>query len=220
MECIARFGGRLMVAPIPLRAHTAGQADPNQHDQQELSASVGRNLRNLRARSGYSLEHLAQLSGVSRAMLSQIELGRSTPSIKVTFKIARAFGVPFSTLLTDQPKPGTRMLPAARSKILASASGQFSTRALFPHDAQQKTEFYELRLAAGGVEQADAHPEGTIENLVVVSGVVEVTIGSERNRLSPGDALFFQADSPHSYSNLAEHEALLYLVMTYPAHLL
>jgi transcriptional regulator with XRE-family HTH domain len=209
-----------MTTPIPLHAGATTRTDPGEPDRQELSASVGRNLRTLRARSGYSLEQLAQQSGVSRAMLSQIELGRSVPSIKVSFKIARAFGVPFSALLTEQPKPATRVLPAARSKILTSASGQFSTRALFPHDAQQKTEFYELKLAAGAIEQADAHPEGTIENLVVVSGMIEIGIGGERNRLSPGDALFFQADSPHSYSNLAEHEALLYLVMTYPAHLL
>jgi transcriptional regulator with XRE-family HTH domain len=209
-----------MANPIPLHAHKVTRADPDRRDRQELSAAVGRNVRHLRTRGGYSLEHLAQLSGVSRAMLSQIELGRAMPSIKVTFKIARVFGVPFSTLLAEQPKVRTRVLAAARSKILTSASGQFSTRALFPHDARQKTEFYELRLAAGGTEHADAHPEGTIENLIVVSGLVEISTAGERNRLSPGDALFFQADSPHSYSNLAEHEAVLYLVMTYPAHLL
>jgi transcriptional regulator with XRE-family HTH domain len=210
----------MMGNPIPLRAPAVTPTDPDQHDRQELGAAVGRNLRHLRTRGGYSLEHLAQLSGVSRAMLSQIELGRSVPSIKVTFKIARAFGVPFSALLAERQKPATRIMSAANAKVLTSASGEFSTRALFPYDAEHKTEFYELRLAAGGTEHAEAHPAGTIENLILVSGLVEISTKGERNRLSPGDALLFQADSPHSYSNLAEQEALLYLVMTYPPHLL
>jgi transcriptional regulator with XRE-family HTH domain len=208
-----------MANPILLRTRARdtvrGTSDVDHLDKQELGANVGQNLKHLRSRRDYSLEQLAKLSGVSRAMLSQIELGRSVPSINVGFKIARAFGVPFSALLTDREKPKTRILTAAESKILTSASGEFSTRALFPFDAQRKTEFYELRLAPGGTENAEAHAAGTLENLVVVSGLVEISTKGERHRLSPGDAILFQADSPHSYSNLAKQEALLYLVMTY-----
>jgi XRE family transcriptional regulator, regulator of sulfur utilization len=50
----------------------------------------------------------------------------------------------------------------AESKILTSASGEFTTGALFPFDAEQKTQFYELRLAPGGTENAEAHTAGTL----------------------------------------------------------
>ncbi|MDB5396683.1 MAG: transcriptional regulator [Rhodospirillales bacterium] len=208
-----------MANPIPLRSRTreiiSGRSAGDHSDKQGLGTTVAQNLKRLRSRSNLSLEQLAKLSGVSRAMLSQIELGRSVPSINVAFKIARAFGVPFSALLTERQKPKVRVMPAAESKILRSASGEFSTRALFPVDAERKAEFYELRLAPGCTENAEAHAAGTLENLVVASGLIEINIEGETHRLSPGDAVLFQADSPHSYSNSSKTEALLYLVMTY-----
>src|SRR5262245_47190505 len=66
----------------------------------DLAPVVGANLRRLRVQRGLSLEKLAQSSGVSRAMLGQIELGRSAPTINVLWKIARALDVTFSALIT------------------------------------------------------------------------------------------------------------------------
>src|SRR5438552_16590882 len=65
----------------------------------DLAPVVGANLRRLRMRRGLSLEKLAQKSGVSRAMLGQIELGQSAPTINVLWKIARALDVTFATLI-------------------------------------------------------------------------------------------------------------------------
>lgn len=180
-----------------------------------LGPVVGANLRRLRGRRGLSLDSLAKISGVSRAMLSQIEVGRSVPSINVVFKVARAFGLPFSALLANTPAPRAYVMPARTAKTLRSASGEFSTRVLFPFSAERKTEFYELRLLAGGVEHADAHAPGTMENLIVVRGELEITTSSGQYLLPAGDALLFQADEPHQYRNLANEEALIYLVMTY-----
>jgi quercetin dioxygenase-like cupin family protein len=83
-------------------------------------------------------------------------------------------------------------------------------------DRPRTVEFYELRLAPLAVEHADPHPPGTTENLVVNAGALELTVGSERRVLGPGDAVIFEADVPHVYRNPEEgKEALMYLVMTY-----
>ncbi|HLG88800.1 MAG TPA: XRE family transcriptional regulator [Alphaproteobacteria bacterium] len=203
-----------MVEPIPLRREGRRLRRPAQVAE-DLSLVVARNLKRLRARHGHSLEKLAKRSGVSRAMLSQIELGRSVPTINVVFKIAQAFGLPFSALLVASEAGTARILRVSESKILASSSGAFSTRALFPFDSGRKTEFYELRLAAGATEDADAHPAGTRENLVVVQGQLEVEIGGVKSRLGPGDAILFHADQSHTYRNPSDEDALIYLVMTY-----
>jgi len=76
-------------------------------------------------------------------------------------------------------------------------------------------EFYELRLAPRSVEHADAHAPGTAENLIVTEGSVEITVSGERRLLETGDAILFEADSPHSYRNPGSSEAVMYLVMTY-----
>jgi len=196
--------------PSPELTHEEGGGDAA-----DLAPVVGQNLRKLRTRRGLSLERLSQLSGVSRAMLGQIELGQSAPTINVLWKIARALEVTFSALISSQASSGARVLRAADSKLLTSKDRSFSSRALFPFDAPRRVEFYELRLTAGGIEDADAHPPGTSENLVVTQGVVEIEVGGEIHRVETGDSIVFEADLPHAYRNPGKTEAVMYLVMTY-----
>jgi len=180
-----------------------------------LAPIVGANLRRLRVHRGLSLERLAQASGVSRAMLSQVELGRSAPTINVLWRIARALGLPFSALMTAKQGRGARVTRRDAAKVLASHDGTFTSRALFPFDEPRRVEFYELRLAARGVEHADPHAAGTTENLVVSAGRVELEVGGDRTVLEPGDSIFFQADLPHTYSNPGPVPAVMFLVMSY-----
>ena len=184
-------------------------------DEAEIAPAVGANLRRLRSKRGLSLQRLAQRSGVSRAMLSQIELGQSAPTINLLWKIAHALGVTFSALITRGADVGPRVLSAASAKLLTNQHGTFSSRALFPFGEPRRHEFYELRLKVGGEERAEPHAPGTAENLVVTAGAVEISIASTRYRLHTGDAILFTADVPHAYRNLAEVEAVMYLVMTY-----
>ena len=181
----------------------------------DLAPIVGRNLRRLRTQRGLSLERLAKASGVSRAMLGQIELGQSAPTINVIWKIARALGIPFSALISTTAQSGTRLLRAQQSKRLSSHDGSFVSRALFPFDEPRRVEFYELRLAGGAVEVADAHPPGTMENLVVTTGSVRIDRGEEQHLLQQGDAILFEADVAHVYRNTGDVDAVMYLVMTY-----
>jgi transcriptional regulator with XRE-family HTH domain len=202
----ARASTKLGEAPAPLADNPAGD---------NLGVIVGQNIKRLRSRRNLSLDALAKISGVSRAMLGQIETGRSVPTINVVWKIARAFEVPFSTLIASGSTEAIRMMPAAEAKRLTSASGDFSSRALFPFDGERRSEFYELRLKPHGVEEAEAHPLGTTENLVVVQGRLDMEIAGQHRELGPGDAIMFQADLPHIYRNPGADPLLAYLVMGY-----
>ena len=181
----------------------------------DLTGILGKNLRRLRTRRGLSLEQLARESTVSRAMLSQIELGHSTPTISVLWKISTALDVPFSTLISSKGRPGVAVLRSGQSKVLVNRDGRFSSRALFPYDAPRRMEFYELKLAPAGVEEAEPHAPGTTEYLVVSHGSVEIRVQADRLALGQGDSIVFQADVPHSYLNPGASEAVMYLVMTY-----
>ncbi|GMV14134.1 MAG: hypothetical transcriptional regulator [Polyangiaceae bacterium] len=181
----------------------------------DLTPILGVNVRRLRGERGWSLQHLADESGVSRAMLGQIELGQSAPTINVLWKISSALSVPFSALLSQVEDSPVTVLSASRSRTLRSRDGKFASRALFPADRPRHVEFYELRLAPHAAEHAEAHAPGTSENLIVTSGALELTVGSDRRLLHAGDAIFFLADSPHVYRNVSSEEAVLYLVMTY-----
>jgi DNA-binding XRE family transcriptional regulator len=91
----------------------------------DLAPAVGANLRRMRGKRGLSLERLAKASGVSRAMLCQIELSQSAPTINILWKIARALNVPFSALITDQTPSRTKVLTAGSAKVLRSSDGSF-----------------------------------------------------------------------------------------------
>lgn len=200
--------GQVVPFSVPVN-EAEDEADP------DIARVVGANLRRLRLRHGLSLERLGRASGVSRAMLGQIELGRSTPTIAVLWKIARALDVPFSAFTLAQGGGTTTVLRAHRAKWLSSRNGRFSSRALFPFVGARREEFYELRLAAQTVEDAEAHPAGTTENLVVAKGVMDVVVGGEWHRLEAGDAIHFVADVGHSYRNPGAGDVVAYLVMVY-----
>jgi transcriptional regulator with XRE-family HTH domain len=182
---------------------------------QDLTPVVGANLRRLRTKHGLSLERLSKVSGVSRAMLGQIELGQSTPTINILWKISTALGVPFSALIGQRQGGGISVLRQEQAKLLASHDGRYTSRALFPFDEPRRVEFYELHLAPRTEEIADAHAPGTTENLVVSRGQVEIDVDGRVERLAEGDAIVFEADVPHKYRNVGDGEAVMYLVMTY-----
>ncbi len=181
----------------------------------ELAGVVAGNLSRLRASRGHTLAALAKLAGVSRAMLNQIELGRSMPTIGLLWKVARALDVPFAALMSDAATGGTVVLKGGMTKILTSADGSFTSRALFPFEGERRVEFYKLTLAPHATEKAEPHAPGTMENLTVAKGEIEIGLGAEHHLLGPEDAILFQADLPHSYRNLSSETAVMYLVMTY-----
>jgi transcriptional regulator with XRE-family HTH domain len=208
-----------MTRPEPRGRRAAPKSPPTEEPTNKAEPegpAVGAALRRIRNERGFSLETLAERSGVSRAMLSQIELDRSTPSIKLLWKIARALDVPFSALITTSTSEEvTAVIRSAKARRITSHDGRFSTRPLFPTDRPRRVEFYELVLAKQGREEAVPHPPGTSENLVVVRGQVEIEVDGVTHSLGVGDSILFRADVPHTYRNAGGSDAVMHLVMVY-----
>ncbi len=189
---------------------------PRAGHTEALLTTISTNLKRLRTRQGYSLERLAKRSGVSRAMLSQIETGKSVPTISLLLKVADALGIPIANLLVAPLSRATVMLPKARARIVSASNGRFICRALFSVESVRRAEFYEVRIAGQHRENLAPHPAGTKANILVVDGRIELAIGNDAPVMVPdGDAIQFQADVPHSYRNPEGREAVLHVVLTY-----
>lgn len=169
-----------------------------------INTQVARRLRQLRQTRGLSLEELASRSGVSRAMLSQIETQKTNPTIAVLWKVAAGLKVSFAELLALDEGPSVRITRAREARLLHSQDGTFSSRPLLSNVPGHRVELYELRLAPEAAQQADPHPPGTFEQLFCSRGRVEVEVESERYELSAGDAIFFPADRRHGYRTLGK----------------
>ncbi|AWK89155.1 helix-turn-helix domain-containing protein [Azospirillum thermophilum] len=191
------------------------QGPPDDQTVERMAGVIAQNVRSFRLRQGLSLDRLAQLSGTDRKTLAEIEAGSLHADIATLWTVAKALDIPFSGLLNSGHGTGTTVIRRAGSAPLASRDGLLTSRALFPFKGERQVEFYELRLSPGADEHADGHPPGTVENLLVARGSVEVTTGDGDYRLEEGDAILFEADVPHRYRHVGEGEAILYLVMSY-----
>lgn len=180
----------------------------------DMARSIGRILRDLRKERGQSLNELSLASGVSTSMLSQIENGRSTPTVAVLWKIAKALDVPLARFLqTYESSARAVLLRGQETPVKISGAGLCSWRTLSPDAPNRRAEFYEIVLRGGGVEEVPPIEEGWV-NLALVSGEVIVALGNRRYPLRPGDTLQFSANLPHAYQNPDREEALMYVVVS------
>jgi transcriptional regulator with XRE-family HTH domain len=178
-----------------------------------VSQVVGTNLREIRRAQGYSLDTLAAASGVSRAMLGQIETGKSVPTITVLWKVAAALGVSVAQFIADPdeaPYTITRRPPASNEE---GSEGPSIRRTLGPENGQPGCLLEELRIAKGHTEACPARRDGGAITAVVASGAVEFVVGEEPPlALSEGDAVHFSATVKYSISNNGCCPAILYLL--------
>jgi transcriptional regulator with XRE-family HTH domain len=173
-------------------------------------------LKHLRAQRAWSLEALAQASGVSRSMLSQIERGRANPTLAVTFRIARAFGMSLAELVeTPGVASQVTVIRAADRAYHYRSDPDCTIRTLSPLHLEKDVELYEVRLRPGGALRSAAHYQGTREFLTVQRGRVRIESAQDREELRPGDSATYRADVPHAIVNLGPGGALVVLVVIY-----
>ena len=185
-------------------------------DAESINENLGRRVKKLRADRGWSLEELAAASGVSRSMLSEIERERANPTLSVTYRIARAFGLALQDLIESADSASSIQLIRADDKAQVFRSDkQCQIRTLSPLNLEKDVEFYELRLPQGGALRSQAHVDGTREFLTVEEGSVSLESGASKEELAKGDSATYRADVSHSIVNSARREAVVFLVVIY-----
>ena len=181
---------------------------------EEPTLLVAHNLKMLREAKKLSLDGLAELTGVSKSMLGQIERGASSPTISTIWKIANGLKVPFTSLL-NAPTADSTVVRTAQLQPLIADDGRYRLYALFPMEAERRFELYMIEIEPGGSLAAEAHPDGTQEFLTVFAGELTVRADGDETRLGVGDSLRFRADRAHAYINAGEVLTKFHLVIQY-----
>lgn len=177
---------------------------------------LGARLKKLRSDRGWSLENLADASGVSRSMLSQIERDQANPTLAVTLRIARAFGMTIGELVEHPDASSSVNVIRAADRAYHYRSDEHCTiRTLSPLHLEKDVEFYEVQLRPGGELRSAPHYEGTREFLTVEKGRVRIESGSDAETLDRGDSASYRADVSHAIINTGKGEAVLFLVNIY-----
>jgi transcriptional regulator with XRE-family HTH domain len=172
-----------------------------------LPQRIAGRVRELRAAQGLSLDSLARQSGVSRSMLSLIERGESSPTAVVLEKLAVGLGVTLASLFdpptaADQASAGPVARRADQLQWQDPGSG-YLRRNVSPPGIRQPIRLVEVHFPP---RQRVAFENGARDRLVhqqvwMLEGEMEITLGAERHRLREGDCLAMQLDRPTMFHN-------------------
>lgn len=181
----------------------------------DIHGRIATRLRALRQDRGWSLDRAAQATGVSKAMLGQIERGESSPTVATLWKIAAGFETSFSALLEDAPEEQDVLLRSSAGDDWPTDDDGIQVRSLFPYDPALGIEFFVIELQAEACHHSQAHARGVTEHVIPVSGELEVCVDGVWHRLACGEGLRFAADQPHAYRNPGRQAVLFHNLIHY-----
>jgi XRE family transcriptional regulator, regulator of sulfur utilization len=177
--------------------------------------SVGVRIRALREAMGLSLRDLAERSGVSAPMLSQVERGETSPTLAVAARIAAGLELTLSQLLRlDEDR---HVVVVRRGEGRKRRRSGHRVEELTPPLPGQRADVSIHRLdpgaVTGGPGDPPLHEPGSRETAVVLEGTPTLVVDGDRHELRAGDSVTFDADLSHHFENNASQPAELLAVV-------
>lgn len=181
----------------------------------DLNSIVAGNLKRIREEMKLSLERAADITGVSKAMLRQIETGESSPTINTIWKIATGLKIPYTSII-NIPQPDTFVISKTDIEPQIEDEGRYKVYSIFPSEDGRRFEVYTVDLEKGGFYSSNAHGERTQEFITVYEGLLTIRLDNEEYTIKKGDSIKFRADRDHSYHNLNDGLTRIGMVIYYP----
>jgi len=182
---------------------------------EQIHIRLGQNLKTIRKTRELTLDQVAEMTGVSKAMLAQIERGESSPSISTIWKISNGLRLTFSSLI-NETKPSVSVIRRDDIEPLTSEDGKFRSFPIIPFEPQHHLEIYSVEMDPDSVHWSEAHHASVEEFLIMAEGTLEVQVGEEIYVLRQGDTLRFAADRSHLYRNATDRTIRYQSLIYYP----
>lgn len=172
---------------------------------EKLGATIAR----LRKADQLSLGELSEMSGVAKSMISQIEKNESNPTVATLSRLSQALGTSIEAMFAGSPAESALVEHARVQDIplIRSDDGLCELRIIGSIDTVQFVQVYDFRAEPGGELISSPHPLGSIENLSLLEGSLDVVIGEERWSAKTGETLRYLADRPHRIINTGDTPA-------------
>lgn len=178
-------------------------------ETEALSEKLGQTILRLRTADKMSLGDLSSVSGVAKSMISQIEKNETNPTLATLSRLSQALGTSVEAMVSDAPS-GTALVQHSRiqdTPQLKSKDGLCELRIIGSLDTLQFVQWYDFTAHPGGALESSPHPQGSVENLTVLIGQLEVSVGDETWIASEGETLRYHADRPHKITNKGKSPA-------------
>lgn len=180
---------------------------------------VGSRIRAQRRALGLTLAQLGERSGVSRAMISEIELGRKNPTIRVVYDLARALNTTIADLLDSPASPAVEVIGEGDRQVLVDPESGVERHLLSPALVSRGVHVLLYRIPAGA-DLGDFPPEpvGVLKHVTLLNGLIEGRVGGEAVTLRAGDSITFPADTEHGGRNPGDAPAEVLIVVQDARH--
>jgi transcriptional regulator with XRE-family HTH domain len=178
---------------------------------------IGPAIRARRHARGMTLESLAAGSGVSRAMLSDVERGAKNPTIKVVSRIAAALDLSVSDLLEERLVEGAQglsLMRAGERRVLVDPHSGVERHILAPTFQRHGIEVLWYSIPPGQSTGAfPPHRAGVEEHITIVQGCLHARLGAQEVMLAAGDSLAFHSDMTHEFRNPGAEPCHYFLII-------
>ncbi len=181
----------------------------------DLDRRLGARLKGLRQSRGLTLDQLAARSGVSRAMISRVERGESSPTAALLDRLCAGLGVLLSALFRDEA-PGGPLARRGEQPVWTDPDSGYVRRSVSPAGTGSRLEIVEIEMPAGAQVLLDA-PRGGFrldQQLWLLEGELTLSVGGREHRLAAGDCLAMLLDGPIAFHNPGESPARYAVVLT------
>jgi len=181
-----------------------------------LTERIAQRVRDLRAARGLSLDELATNCGVSRSMISLIERGESSPTAVVLEKLAAGLGVALASLFEDPAVTGDPVSRLAGQLSWRDPASGYVRRNVSPSGFVSPIQLVDVAFPAGArvAYETGAREPRVHQQVWVLEGAIDVTLGETRHRLAAGDCLALVLDQPMVYHNPTRKPARYAVVIT------
>ena len=181
-----------------------------------LASAIGGRVRQERQARRWTLDQLADVAGVSRRMLVNVEQGVANPSVGTLLRLSDALGVGLPSLV--EPPEAAPLKVTRRGDGAALWTGAAGGRGVLVAGTRPPDvlELWDWTLGVGDAHTSEAHAAGTHELLQVHSGRVTVRVGDQEATLNVGDAIGFAGDVHHGYANAGTKPARFSLTVFEP----
>jgi transcriptional regulator with XRE-family HTH domain len=188
-------------------------------DSMDINQQIASRIRELRDAQGLSLAALAERSGVSRSNISLLERGESSATATVLDKLSAALGVTVASLFeqpADAPSPISR---AADQPLWTDPASGYTRRNLSP-GVYSPIQLVEVSFPAGQRVAYDtsARDVEVHQQVWIIEGEMEVTVGDAQWQLASGDCLAMRLDQPITYHNPGAKPARYLVALVSQAH--
>jgi transcriptional regulator with XRE-family HTH domain len=185
--------------------------------QQQIERRIAQRLAQARAERAWSLDALAERTGISRATLSRLERAELSPTAAMLGKLCTVYGWTLSRLMAEVERRAPSRIAADEQAEWTDPESGYRRRAVSPPAPGLRGELVEVRIPAGASVAYDTSPVAGLEHHVwMLEGAVTLEVESAVFKLGPGDCLRYVLAGPTKFQSTGRREARYLIAMVHP----